>query len=137
MYRVGVEAGRDIPGLDGEETRTFEHWKAFEIERPSRRADLCFVALAGDDVVGFASLDLFGASDVGYHGLTCTAREWRGQGIAEALKRSQIRAAKATGLRRLVTESEERNVPMRRLNEKLGYVPEPGMIVLRGPLSAR
>jgi hypothetical protein len=35
-----------------------------------------------------------------------------------------------------VTESEERNEPMRRLNEKLGYLPEPGMIVLRGPLAA-
>jgi len=134
MYRVGAEAGRDIPGLDGEQTPTFERWKAFEIDRPSRRADLCFVALAGDEVIGFASLDVFGAADVAYHGLTCTARTWRGRGVAEALKRSQIRAAKAAGLRSLVTESEERNVPMRRLNEKLGYVAEPGMIVLRGPL---
>ena len=33
-----------------------------------------------------------------------------------------------------MTESEERNEPMRRLNEKLGYRPGPGMIALRGPL---
>jgi ribosomal protein S18 acetylase RimI-like enzyme len=135
MYRVAIEAGRDIPGLDGEHAPTFERWRSFEIDRPSRRPELSFVALAGDEVVGFASLDVFGESDSAYHGLTCTAPAWRRRGIAEALKRSEIRAARAAGLARLVTESEERNVAMRRLNEKLGYVPEPGMVVLRGALS--
>jgi GNAT superfamily N-acetyltransferase len=135
MYRVGVEAGRDIPGLDAEHAPSFEAWRSFEIERPSRRPELCFVALADGDVVGFASLDVFGESDRGHHGLTCTARMWRGRGIATALKRAQIAAAKRAGLRRLLTESEERNEPMRRLNEKLGYLPEPGMIVLQGPLA--
>lgn len=135
MYSIGLEAGRDIPGLDGEHEPTFEQWRSFEIERPSRRPELCFVALAGDEVVGFASLDVPGRSEKAYHGLTCTARAWRGRGVAEALKRSQIAAARRAGLRRLVTESEERNVPMRRLNEKLGYRPIPGMVVLRGPLA--
>jgi GNAT superfamily N-acetyltransferase len=135
MYRVGLEAGRDIPGLDAEHEPTFEQWRSFEIERPSRRPELCFVALAGEDVIGFASLDVPGRSGRAYHGLTCTARAWRGRGVGEALKRSQIAAARRAGLRRLVTESEERNVPMRRLNEKLGYRPIPGMVVLRGPLA--
>ena len=135
MYRVGVEAGRDIPGLDAEHEATFEQWRSFEIERPGRRPELCFVALVGDEVVGFASLDVPGQSERAYHGLTCTARAWRGRGVAEALKRSQIAAARRAGLRRLVTESEERNAPMRRLNEKLGYRPIPGMVVLRGPLA--
>jgi GNAT superfamily N-acetyltransferase len=136
MYRVGVEAGRDIPGLDAEHEPTFEQWRSFEIERPSRRPELCFVALAGDEVVGFASLDVAGPPGQAYHGLTCTARAWRGRGVALALKRTQIAAARRAGLHRLVTESEERNEPMRRLNEKLGYRPIPGMVVLRGPLAS-
>lgn len=134
MYTVGLEAGRDIPGLDAEHDPSFEQWRSFEIGRPSRRPELCFVALADGEVVGFASVDVFGESDTGWHGLTAVARGWRGRGIATALKRSQIEAARGLGLRRLMTESEERNEPMRRLNEKLGYRSVPGMIALRGPL---
>jgi mycothiol synthase len=134
MYAVGLEAGKDIPGLDSEHDPSFGQWRSFEIERPSRRPELCFVALADSEVVGFASVDVFGESDTGWHGLTAVARAWRGRGVAVALKRSQIEAARRLGLRRLMTESEERNEPMRRLNEKLGYRPVPGMIALQGPL---
>lgn len=136
MYEVGLEAGRDIPGLDGAHEPSFEQWSSFEIERPSRDPELCFIALADGEVVGFASLDVF--PDNVYHGLTAVARAWRGRGVGTALKRSQIAAAKARGFERLLTESQHENEPMRRLNEKLGFRPEPGMstIVLRGPLAA-
>jgi GNAT superfamily N-acetyltransferase len=136
MYRVGVEAGKDIPGLDAEHEPTFDEWRSFEIERPSRRPELAFVALADGEVIGFASVDVFGASDTRWHGLTAVVRPWRGRGVATALKCAQIGAARRLGLRRLMTESEERNAPMRRLNEKLGYRPVPGMVVLRGPIAA-
>jgi GNAT superfamily N-acetyltransferase len=135
MYEVGVEAARDIPGLDGAANPSFEKWAAFEIERPSRDPELCFIALADGRVIGFASLDVF-PDDV-FHGLTAVAREWRGRGVGAALKRSQIAAAKERGFPRLLTESQHENEPMRRLNEKLGFQPEPSMstIVLRGPLA--
>jgi RimJ/RimL family protein N-acetyltransferase len=57
--------------------------------------------------------------------------------VATALKHAEIAAAKRAGFRRLLTESEERNEPMRRLNEKLGFVPAPewNTIVVRGPLA--
>jgi len=134
MYAVGLEAGRDIPGRDAEHSPTFEQWRAFELDRPSRRPELSFVALDGGTVVGFASLD--GLGDVAYNGLTAVARSHRRRGVARALKLRQIAAARAAGFRLLVTESEERNEPMRRLNESLGYLPIPGMVVLRGPLLA-
>jgi GNAT superfamily N-acetyltransferase len=135
MYEVGVEAARDIPGLDGGNDPSFESWAAFEIERPSRDSELCFIALAGGRVVGFASLDVF-PDDV-FHGLTAVARAWRGRGVGAALKRSQIEAAKERGFPRLLTESQHENEAMRRLNESLGFLPEPSMstIVLRGPLA--
>lgn len=135
MYDVGVEAARDIPGLDGGNDPSFQSWAAFEIERPSRDPELCFIALAGGRVVGFASLDVF-PDDV-FHGLTAVARDWRGRGVGAALKRSQIEAAKTRGFPRLLTESQHENEPMRRLNERLGFRPEPSMstIVLRGPLA--
>ncbi len=132
MYAVCVQAEEDIPGSDG--VQTFEQWRAHEIDKPTRRPELCFVALAGDEVVGYAGLQVFG--DEAHHSLTATRRDWRRRGVATALKRAEIAAATRAGFRRLVTESEERNVPMRRLNEKLGFVPYPelSVLVMRGPL---
>lgn len=132
MYAIGVQAEEDIPGSQG--VQTFEQWRAHEIDKPTRRPELCFVALAGDDVVGYAALQVFG--DEAHHGLTATRRDWRRRGVASALKRAEIAAAKRAGFRRLLTESEERNEPMRRLNEKLGYVPAPewSTVVMRGPV---
>jgi GNAT superfamily N-acetyltransferase len=133
MYAVGVQADEDIPGSEG--VATFEQWRAHEIDRPTRRPELCFLALAGEELVGYAALQVFG--DEGHHGLTATRRDWRRRGVASARKRAEIAAAKRAGFRRLLTESEERNEPMRRLNEKLGYVPAPewSMTVMQGPVT--
>jgi mycothiol synthase len=132
MYAVAVQADEDIPGSTG--VQTFEQWRAHEIDKPNRRPELCFLALAGDEVVGYAALQVFG--DEAFHGLTATRRDWRRRGVATALKRAEIAAAKQAGFRRLLTESEERNEPMRRLNEKLGFVPAPefSTVVMRGPV---
>jgi GNAT superfamily N-acetyltransferase len=133
MYAVAVQADEDIPG--SEEVQTYAQWRAQDIDKPSRRPDLCFIALAGEEVVGYAVLQAYG--DEAFHGLTATRRDWRRKGVATALKRAQIAAAKRAGFRRLLTESEERNEPMRRLNEKLGFVPAPewSTVVMRGPLA--
>ena len=133
MFELYREANADIPGLDAEVDTTFEEWRVRELERPARRHDLSFVALAGEDLVGYATLDVFPAG--GFHGLTAVARAWRRRGVGRALKLSQIAAAKAAGLEKLYTESEERNEPMRRLNEELGFRPIPGMVVMRGPVA--
>ena len=132
MYAVGLEADEDIPGM--EDVQSFDAWRANEIDKPSRRPELCFIALAGDEVVGFAGLMVFG--DQAHHGLTATRRDWRRRGVGSALKRAEIAAAKRAGFKRLVTESEERNEPMRKLNEKLGFVPAPDLsvVMMRGPL---
>jgi GNAT superfamily N-acetyltransferase len=131
MYELYKEASADIPGLDAGTGWTFAEWRARELERPARRHDLSFLALAGEELVGYSTLDVFPA---GFHGLTAVARAWRRQGVGRALKRTQVAAAKEAGLEKLFTESEERNEPMRRLNQELGFRPIPGMIVFRGPL---
>jgi GNAT superfamily N-acetyltransferase len=135
LYPVGAEAAEDIPGQPMRPT--YEQWRSFDIDRPTRVPEFFFIALVGDEPVGYASLDNLGRD--AYHGLTAVARAWRRRGIATALKQTQIAAAKRAGFRRLVTGSEERNTPMRTLNEKLGYRPEPRLstVVVRGPADVR
>jgi GNAT superfamily N-acetyltransferase len=135
LFAVAQEGTADIPGFAG--VTTYEQFLSIEIERPTRRPEYFFIALSGDEPVGYATLDDFGRD--AHHGLTAVKRAWRRRGIATALKRSQIAAAKRAGFRRLVTGSEERNVAMRSLNEKLGYTPEPSLntVVFRGPADVR
>jgi len=132
MYQVDREASSDIPGLASTLESTFEEWRIFAIERPSRDLDLTVLALADGRVVGVAYLENYG--DRCFHNLTGVVREWRGRGVASAMKRAQIAGAYARGVKRLVTESQHENLPMRRLNEKLGYRPTIANIVYQGPL---
>jgi GNAT superfamily N-acetyltransferase len=133
LYPVGADAAEDIPGHPARPT--YEQWRSVDIDRPTRDPELFFIALAGDEPIGYATIDNFGKD--AYHGLTGVARTRRRRGVATALKQAQIAKAKRAGFRRLVTASEERNAPMRNLNLKLGYRPEPSLstVVLRGPAS--
>ena len=135
MYEVALEATRDIPGNEEDELGTFEAWLSRDMQGISDRPQATFVALADGAVVGFAKLSFSPSRERAYHDLTGVRRAWRGRGIAAALKRTQIAWAKRDGYRQLVTSNEVRNEPIRRLNERYGYVVEPGAIVVRGPLS--
>jgi len=133
MYALAVQADEDIPGSAG--VQSYERWRAMDIDRPNCLPELCFLALAADEVIGYAVLQA--AGERAFHGLTVTRRDWRRRGVATALKRAEIAAAKQSGFKRLLTESEERNEPMRQLNEKLGFVPAPewSTVVIKGPIA--
>lgn len=137
MYEVALEAHPDIPGEEDSDIGTFEEWLSRDMRGASDRPEATFVALADGDVVGYAKLSLSLARDeVVMHDLTGVLRAWRGRGIASALKRTQIAWAKTAGYEKLETSNEVRNAPIRHLNEKHGYVLEPGEISLLGPLAS-
>jgi mycothiol synthase len=135
LYEVEQEATADIPAPEPYVVGSFEEWHRREVEALLTPADVWFLAIAGDEVVGHALLILQSARPgVGWHQMTGVRRAWRGRGVAGALKRAQIAWAKAQGLDRLETENHEDNAPMRRLNHRLGYQAKPATITLRGPL---
>jgi len=81
-----------------------------------------FVALAGDEIVGFSGLCRHsGDPGIAVDGLTVVARAWRRRGLAVALKRSELAWAAANGFREVVTWTQRGNEAMRAVNERLGY----------------
>ena len=137
MYEVAREAFPDIPGLDDDEVEPFEDWLLHEMQGSGDRADATFVAVAGDEVVGYAKFSLTAARPTSAaHDLTGVKRAWRGRGVARALKATQIGWAKANGFEELQTRNDERNAPIRRLNAEFGYRPGVGRIYLQGPPAA-
>jgi GNAT superfamily N-acetyltransferase len=117
---------------------SFEQWLAMDMQGAGDRPEATFVALAGDEVVAYAKLALSRARPaIAIHDITGVKRAWRGRGIAGALKAAEIAWAKANGIERLETQNEERNEPIRRLNQRHGYVVEPGSVTVRGALVDR
>jgi mycothiol synthase len=136
MYEVAIEAFPDVPGWENELMEPFEDWLAHDMTGSGDRPEATFVALAGDEVVGYAKFALTDAQPTtAHHDLTGVKRAWRGRGVARALKATQIAWAKANGYEELRTRNDERNAPIRKLNKEFGYRPAIGRIYLRGPLA--
>jgi len=131
-YEVGSDALPDIPGNDGWSPPPFEQFLATHL-----RGRAIFVAVAGDEVVGYAKIQDGTGGRAATHGMTAVKRAWRGRGIATALKRAQIGWAKANGIERLDTTNEVRNAPMHHINASLGYRPAPGRVWLHAPATKR
>ena len=137
LYEVAAEATVDIPGEEDDDIGSLEEWLERDMGGASDDPRAVFVALAGDEVVGFAKLSLSSENrERAFHDLTGVRRAWRGRGIAAALKRTQIAWAKNEGYTSLQTSNEVRNEPIRRLNERHGYVVEPGRVFVRRAIGA-
>jgi len=129
-HEIWTEGVADIPSTEQAEVKPFDRWLTETVAK-----ELVLVALDGPTVVGFAALDdRDREAGLAENDLTTVRRSHRGRGIAEVLKRTQFARAAERGYRRVVTGQDEGNMPMRRLNEKLGYRPLPATILMRRPL---
>jgi GNAT superfamily N-acetyltransferase len=131
-YEVGSEALPDIPGGEDWTPPPFEQFAAAHLQGRA-----IFLALAGDEVVGYAKLRERPDRRTADHGMTAVKRAWRGRGVAKSLKVAEILWARENGIERLTATNEDRNAAMQRVNESLGYQPAPGRVHLRAPAKVR
>jgi mycothiol synthase len=115
-YPVARQGYEDIP-IDGLDI-PLDNWLAEEATLPAGS----FVALADDEIVGYAGLMRWPDEPAkAEHGLTVVRRDWRGRGVAAALKERQIVWARANGLAELITWTQTGNENMQAVNTRLGY----------------
>ena len=117
-HELALEAFEDMPTPRKVEI-TPEQWETEWVTWP----EATFVALAGDEIVGMAGLN----QDVDQpkraeNALTAVRRDWRGRGLARALKETAIAWAAEHGIREVYTWTQTGNENMRAANERLGYV---------------
>jgi mycothiol synthase len=135
VFAVDNEVSVDVPAHRPHEPVTYERWAHENIEGPGACPEACVIALEGEEVVGYTALRRYGAgSPEAENRLTAVRRPWRRRGIATALKRAQIEAAREAGIERISTTNDEANTAMRGVNERLGYEPEPERVVVGGPV---
>ncbi len=66
--------------------------------------------------------------------LTAVRRDWRGRGVARALKQTTIVWGSHHGVREIYTWTQTGNENMRAVNERLGYEARNTSISVRAPL---
>lgn len=127
---VGAQAFQDM-ALDQPITATPEQWNHDWISVP----EAMFVAYADGEVVGCAGLMLDSDQpDRAENALTAVRRDWRGRGVASALKRMTLHWAAGHGIREVYTWTQRGNQDMRALNEHLGYVTRAESVHMRATL---
>jgi GNAT superfamily N-acetyltransferase len=129
-HELALQAFEDMPTPRKVEI-TPEQWESEWVTWP----DATFAALAGDELVGMAGLVRDGdRPERAENALTTVRRDFRGRGIARALKETTIAWASERGLREIYTWTQTGNENMQAVNEKLGYVTRTVSISLRRPL---
>lgn len=129
-HEIALQAFEDMPTPRKVEI-TPEQWAAEWVTWP----EATFAALAGDELVGMAGLQRDGdRPERAEHALTAVRRDFRGRGIARALKEATIAWASDHGLREIYTWTQTGNENMQAVNERLGYATRTVSISLRRPL---
>jgi RimJ/RimL family protein N-acetyltransferase len=121
LYRMLVEAEKDIPTTAPWRVLTFDAWKRFWFDNPGIRQDRYWIAREGDSIVGMTALDFPVTQGVPYTAMTATAPSARGRGIAKALKYEAMNQAIELGFTRVRTNNDADNEPMLRINTQMGY----------------
>lgn len=123
VYQLVREGVLDDPG---HRTGDFESYPDF-VEKiyPTcywQQRETTFLALHNGKWIGLSTLTV--KESEGFNGLTVVAKEYRGYGIATALKQKMILVCLEQGIKRITTKVASVNEPMLAINKKLGFIVE-------------
>ena len=98
------------------------------LNRPDKPHDRYWVACRGDRAVAMSYLTYPPVRGSVETGFTCCHPEYRGRGIARAVKLQSLAQAVELGVPSVFTDNDSENAPMLHINETLGYQQRPGFV---------
>ncbi len=126
LYALAAETIPDIPSSFPESVPTFEEWRS-KMSEPGVYEERIWTAWSDDTLAAFSYLLFPAAGDV-WTGYTATRREFRGRGVARAVKLETIGQAIEIGINSINTNNDLENAAILRINSSLGYQAAPGLI---------
>lgn len=128
LYELDWLLFQDVPLGLTLTRRPLEEWVKDELEDPTLRPELSFVAIDSTrndpltgPYIGYSTIGWNAAGEYGYIGMTGVRREYRRRGIAKALKVAAMRALHAAGGGEIKTFNDPPNKAMLGMNEALGF----------------
>ena len=126
LYEMESAAFRDVPFPDPPTVSPYDEWREWTLHSPGGLQDAYFLARDGDRFVGLSNMSRNeGQPGVIFQGFTGVIREYRGKGVAMALKLQTVKYAREHGYREIRTGNNTRNRPMLRINEAMGFRKQP------------
>ena len=123
----------DIPWATPMPHWPFDRFRQIVFESGQMIPEASVVAYDGDTIAALTTTAKRESLD-GYTWMTGVGRDYRGRGLATAIKVEALSRAKSRGLRAMLTTNDEPNKPMREINAKLGYQALPAHVQLEKPL---
>ncbi len=127
VHEMEFRAEQDMPSSEPHALDPFELWLQRQLEGPGRSLETFWIALDGDRPVGVARLRRQSGGASG-NSLTAVDPDYRGRGIARALKLKTIEWARWHHVRHIHTANDAENRRMLAINVSLGYQPLPADI---------
>jgi mycothiol synthase len=130
LFDMEMRAVTKEPGYEAGTSMSFEQFRAIELESENALPEASFLALDGERLVGVSRVGRRTTEpEVLNQEFTGTDPDYQGRGIALALKVRTIEYAQAYGFREIWTQNDTANVPMLRINERLGFQRQPAIIL--------
>jgi len=127
LYEMDAVTRLDVPTSLPIITETFEDFQR-RLSGPDRRADRTWIALDGARPVAVSYLRFPPVRGIVWTGYTASHPEYRGRGLAKAVKLQTLAQAVDLALPYVCTDNDAENAAMLHINEKLGYVRRPGFV---------
>ncbi len=122
FHALNAALDRDVPIGEPVTPMPFEQFQQAVLQDPAFVAEGTFVALDGARYVGLSTVTRTDSGRGLYIDMTGVHADYRGRGIALALKLRGIHYARQHGYETMVVMNDSGNAPMLRVNEQLGYV---------------
>jgi GNAT superfamily N-acetyltransferase len=132
MYAVARETYPELGGYIGVQAGTLQEWRLYELSNPSLALDATFIALHRAEVVGFVTAIRLPDRETVCIRMAAVQPAWRRRGVALALLRAQLAAARASGLRRAI--AWQRTEAVAGLVDRLGFERSGSTVIFRGSL---
>jgi mycothiol synthase len=132
FYDLYISLEQDAPRADQHfVAQSFEEFSANQYDSPSSFPEGVTFAVKDNELIGLNILARDSHASVLHNGLTGVRRDFRGLGLALALKLEGIRVALAHGSEGITSYNASTNTAILKLNEKLGFQRSPATLEWR------